>query len=151
MKIIVDADACPRGAMQACRRLAAEFSIPLHTVASFNHNIDSDHHVTVGNSPQEADLAVINMTAAGDIVVTQDWGLAALALGRKAAAVSPGGKIFRPETMDFLLEEREIKARLRRGGGRTRGPRKRTAVDDERFTAGLRRLIEEGLGTGKTT
>lgn len=146
MKIIVDADACPRGAMQACRRLAAEYSVPLHTVASFNHRIESDHHVTVGSGPQEADLAVINMTVAGDIVVTQDWGLAALVLGRKAAAISPGGKIFRSENMDFLLEEREIKAKLRRSGGRTKGPRKRTADDDERFSNSLRILIERQLG-----
>lgn len=142
----MDADACPRGAMQACRRLAAEYSVPLHTVASFNHRIESDHHVTVGSGPQEADLAVINMTVAGDIVVTQDWGLAALVLGRKAAAISPGGKIFRSENMDFLLEEREIKAKLRRSGGRTKGPRKRTADDDERFSNSLRILIERQLG-----
>ncbi len=145
MKIIVDADACPRGAMQVCRKMAARYAIPLHTVASFNHNIISDHHVTVGDGSQEADLAVINMTAAGDIVVTQDWGLAALVLGRKAAAISPGGKIYNPETIDFMLEEREVKAKLRRGGRRTRGPRPRTAEDDERFAAGLRRLIESGL------
>lgn len=145
MKIIVDADACPRGAMQVCRKMAARHAIPLHTVASFNHNIISDHHVTVGDGSQEADLAVINMTAAGDIVVTQDWGLAALVLGKKAAAISPGGRIYCPETMDFLLEEREVKAKLRRGGGRTRGPRPRTAEDDERFAVGLLRLIEIGL------
>ena len=143
MKIIVDADACPRGAMQICRRVAREYSIPVHTVASFNHNITSDHHVTVGDGSQEADLAVINMTTAGDIVVTQDWGLAALVLGKGAAAISPGGKIFRQETIGFLLEEREIKARLRRGGGRTRGPRRRTAEDDERFAAALRRIIQQ--------
>jgi len=145
MKIIVDADACPRGAMQVCRQMAARYDIPLHTVASFNHNIVSDHHVTVGDGAQEADLAVINMTAAGDIVVTQDWGLAALVLGRKAAAISPGGRIYRPETIDFMLEEREVKAKLRRGGGRTRGPRPRSAEDDERFAAGLLKLIEGGL------
>jgi len=151
LKIIVDADACPRGAMQVCRKMAARHAIQLYTVASFNHNIISDHHVTVGDGSQEADLAVINMTTAGDIVVTQDWGLAALVLGRKAAAISPAGRIYRPETMDFLLEEREVKAKLRRGGGRTRGPRPRTAEDDERFAAGLLKLIESGLTKIVTT
>ena len=145
MKIIVDADACPRGAMQICRQMAASYGIPLHTVASFNHHIVSDHHVTVGDNAQEADLAVINMTAAGDIVITQDWGLAAMVLGRQAAAISPVGRIYQPETIDFMLEEREVKAKLRRGGGRTRGPRPRNGKDDERFAAGLRRLIESGL------
>jgi hypothetical protein len=143
MKIIVDADACPKKVLQICAETAREFAVPLHTVASFNHHIVSDHHTVVGNAPHETDLALINMTSPGDIVVTQDWGLAALALGKGASALSPGGRIFHPETIDFLLEEREIKARLRRGGGRTRGPRKRTAEDDRRFAAALRRLVSE--------
>lgn len=145
MKIIIDADACPKNVLQICSSMARKYKILLHTVASFNHNIVSDHHTTVGNASQETDLAVINMTAIGDIVVTQDWGLAALVLGKGAAALSPGGKIFKQDTIDFLLEEREIKAKMRRGGGRTKGPRKRTATDDKRFTDNLRRLIEEKI------
>lgn len=141
MKIIVDADACPQRVLQICAGMAREYDLALHTVASFNHNIVSQNHTTVGNGPQEADLAVVNMTTAGDIVVTQDWGLAALVLGKGAAALSPGGRIFKRETIDFLLEEREIKAKHRRRGGRTRGPKKRSPEDDRRFTASLRALI----------
>jgi uncharacterized protein YaiI (UPF0178 family) len=141
MKIIVDADATPKKALETCKAAAAEFAVKLVTVASFNHRIESDHHVTVGNAPQEADLQVANLTAKGDIVVTQDWGLAALVLGKGAAALSPSGRIYRKETIDFLLEEREIKAKFRRGGGRTSGPRKRTAVDDENFRNALYHLL----------
>lgn len=143
MKIIVDADACPKNALLICSRLAAEYQIDLHTVSSFNHNISSVHHTTVGNASQEADLAVINMTVRGDIVVTQDGGLAAMVLGKGAAALSPIGKVFREETIVFLLEERETKAKLRRSGRHTRGPRKRTPEDDERFAANLRKLIKK--------
>ncbi|WP_347488432.1 YaiI/YqxD family protein [Desulfoscipio sp. XC116] len=143
MKIIVDADACPKNALLICSRLSSDYRIALHTIASFNHNICSDHHTTVGNASQETDLAVMNITARGDIVVTQDGGLAAMVLGKGAAALSPGGKIFRKETIVFLLEERATKARLRRSGGHTRGPRKRTPEDDKQFAASLRRLIEE--------
>lgn len=146
MKIIVDADACPKNALLICSRLARDYQIALHTIASFNHNISSDHHTTVGNASQETDLAVMNMTARGDIVVTQDGGLAAMVLGKGAAALSPTGKIFRKETIVFLLEERATKARVRRSGGRTRGPRKRKLEDDERFAASLRRMIEERSG-----
>lgn len=142
MKIIVDADATPKGALDICRRAAKDFSVTLVTVASFNHRIESDQHIVVGNAPQEADLQVVNLTARGDIVVTQDWGLAAMALGRGAAALSPGGRIFRNETIGLLLEEREIKAKFRRGGGRTRGPKKRTAGADENFKKSLYRLLE---------
>lgn len=144
MKIIVDADATPRNALDICRRAAMEFSLSLVTVASFNHRIESDRHVVVGNAPQEADMQVVNLTARGDVVVTQDWGLAAMVLGKGASALSPAGRIFREETIDFLLEEREIKARVRRSGGRTRGPKKRTAEDDENFKKSLYRLLEKG-------
>lgn len=142
MKIIVDADATPKNALEICRRAAEEFSVPLVTVASFNHRIESDRHVVVGNAPQEADMQVVNLTSAGDIVVTQDWGLAAMALGKGAKALSPAGRIFREDTIDFLLEEREMKARYRRGGGRTRGPRKRTAGDDLNFKKNLYYMLK---------
>jgi uncharacterized protein YaiI (UPF0178 family) len=143
MKIIVDADAAPKMVLEICRRAAADFKIALWTVANFNHNIVSDNHVVVGNSSQEADLRVMNMTAAGDVVVTQDYGLAAMVLGKGAAALSPHGKVYREETINFMLEERDMKARFRRGGGRTRGPRKRTPEDDERFQKALNSILLE--------
>jgi hypothetical protein len=141
MKILVDADACPKQVLQICFILGQQFQIPVWTVASFNHNIQSDCHITVGNAPQEADVKVINLTEPGDIVVTQDWGLAAMALGKRAACLSPAGREFLLENMDFLLEEREAKAKFRRGGGRTKGPKKRTAEDDNRFTAALEQIL----------
>lgn len=143
MKIIIDADACPKPVLQICLELGREYRLEVWTVASFNHRIDSDRHITVGNSPQEADIKVINLTAAGDIVVTQDWGLAAMVLGRNAKSISPAGREYQPGNIDFLLEEREIKAKLRRGGGKTKGPKKRSAADDDKFRQGLKRLITE--------
>ena len=134
MKIIVDADACPRGALAAAASLAERYGARLVTVAGFDHVIDSPEHVTVGDGPQEADIKIINLTRAGDAVVTQDIGLAAAVLGKKAAAI----------------EEREIKAKYRRAGGRTKGPPKRTKEDDERFASRLeqilRRLAKDNAG-----
>jgi len=141
MKIIVDADACPRSVLGICRKAASRLGIPLWTVASFKHRLDADQHIVVGDSPQEADIAIVNAAEEGDVVVTQDWGLAAMVLARGARALSPSGRIFCPETIPFLLEEREIKARFRRGGGRTRGPAKRTPADDRRFGASLYHLL----------
>ncbi len=143
LKIVVDADACPKTVLQICKKLAAENNYQLWTVANFNHQIDSPNHIVVGGDSQEADLRIVNLCAPGDIVVTQDWGLAALVLGKGAAAISPKGRIFRNETIDFLLEEREIKAKLRRSGRRTKGPHKRTNQDDLRFAAALMGLINE--------
>ncbi|MGS0764564.1 YaiI/YqxD family protein [Syntrophomonas curvata] len=141
-KILVDADACPRSVLQICFRTAPKYDIPVWTVASFDHNIESDYHVVVGNASQEADLKIINLTEAGDVVVTQDWGLAAMVMGKGAQALSPAGLIYKADTMDFLLEEREIKAKLRRAGGRTKGPKKRTAEDDRRFEYSLNKCLQ---------
>jgi uncharacterized protein YaiI (UPF0178 family) len=64
-----------------------------------------------------------------------------MVLGKGAKCLSPMGKEFRPEKMEFLLEEREIKAKLRRGGGRTKGPKKRTLEDDHRFESCLEKIL----------
>jgi hypothetical protein len=141
MKIIVDADACPKAVLQICFKAGLHNGIEVWTVASFNHNIQSDHHITVGSDSQEADLKVMNLAEKGDVVVTQDWGLAAMLIGKGARCLSPAGREYRPENMNFLLEERELKAKYRRGGGRTRGPKKRAAEDDLNFADGLEKMI----------
>jgi len=145
VKILIDADACPRDALASSLALGKEYGIPVWTVASFKHDITSDRHITVGDAPQETDIKVANLAGPGDIVVTQDWGLAAVVLGRGARALSPSGRIFSAETIDFLLEERDIKARYRRAGGRTPGPARRTPADRRRFVSSLRRLLEAGI------
>lgn len=141
MKIIIDADACPKAVLAMCQVTGKKYGIEVYTVASFAHNIQNSHHITVDNNSQEADLRILNLTQPQDIVVTQDWGLAAMALGKAAACLSPSGRCYDAATMDFLLEEREVKAKLRRSGGRTKGPKKRTGQDDSRFAAVLEELI----------
>jgi uncharacterized protein len=145
MKIIVDADACPRRALQICSRLGRKYNIPVWTVASFEHCIESERHVVVGNTPQEADIKLINLSDEGDVAVTQDWGLAAMLLGRNVRCLSPSGRQYHSSSIDFLLEERNIKANIRRGGGRTRGPKKRTPREDTRFEALLEQLLQQDL------
>ena len=141
MKILIDADACPRSALQISMRLGQKYDIQVWTVASFNHDIESDHPIVVGDDFQEADMKIMNLTEAGDVVVTGDWGLAAMVMGKGAKCLSPMGREFRPEKIGFLLEEREVKAKFRRGGGRTKGPRRRTSGDDRRFELYLEKIL----------
>jgi uncharacterized protein len=145
MKIIIDADACPKAVLNICLELGHRHGIEVWTVASFNHNIESDHHTIVGSDSQEADLKVINLAENGDIAVTQDWGLAAMLLGKKVRSLSPVGREYRPESIDFMLEEREAKAKFRRSGGRTKGPKKRTEEDDHNFLRCLELMIREAF------
>lgn len=132
-RVIIDADACPKTCMQIIRKLALVYDLNIITVASFNHRIDHINHLVVGDEAQAADIAIMNQVRSGDIVVTQDWGLAAMVLGKKAWAIAPDGRIYEDDRMNWLLEERNIQAKFRRGGGRTHGPAKRTPNDDLRF------------------
>jgi len=141
LKIIVDADACPKSVLQHTLGAGKKYGIPVITVASFNHNIISANHITVESGSQEADIKIVNITEPGDIIITQDWGLAAIMLSKKASALSPAGIEYEAERMTFMLEEREMKAKFRRNGGRTKGPKKRAAEDDIRFLRTLEKIV----------
>jgi uncharacterized protein YaiI (UPF0178 family) len=146
-RLLIDADACPRQALAIAQELCDEKGWPCITYASYNHQLSGPHHVAVDADPQAVDLKIANEAKPGDVVVTQDIGLAALILGKQGKAVSPHGTIFRSETIAYQLEARNEHARLRRGGGRTRGPAARTQADDQRFRRALRLLMEEGEST----
>ncbi len=143
MRIIIDADACPKSVLEICKQQGRLYSLPVWTIASISHNIESDNHIVVDKGSQMADLKVMNIVQGNDIVITQDWGLAAIVLGKKAKCISPTGKEFRNDNIEFLLEERESKAKFRRAGGRTKGPDKRTKEDDVRFKHVLEKVIIE--------
>ncbi len=143
LTVIVDADACPRTCLAILRRNKKRWGFRLLTIASVDHKIDHADHITVGKGADAADLAVVNNTRRGDIVVTQDWGLAALVLGKGATALSPSGRIFTEQNIDFLLEERFLKARHRRAGGRTKGPAARAGELDQRFERNFLTLLRQ--------
>ncbi len=141
-KVLLDADACPRTVFQILQHQKARYGFPLITVSSYNHIIQNEQHIFVGNEKEAADIAIMNHTEASDLVITQDYGLAALVLGKGAKALSPSGMEYTHDRMDFLLEERSLKAKVRRRGGKTKGPKARTKKDDERFTQSLNRLLK---------
>lgn len=145
MKVWVDADACPRGVMDILRRMQQEFHFELGTVASVNHRFVGADHITVGAEDQATDLALINRVQSGDILVTQDWGLSAVILGKGGYVLDPNGRIFSNQTIDFLMEERYLKAKYRRGGGRTKGPSARTKANDDNFELAIRKTLQKVL------
>ncbi len=140
MRILVDADACP--VKQIIEAEAAGRPI-LWFATSDHEQADAQRWVRVAKGPDAVDHAIFAQTRAGDLVVTQDYGLAALCLGRGARALHPDGRVYTEANMDSLLTERYLSARARRSGGRTRGPRPRTAADDAAFRAALRGILGE--------
>ncbi|NLM25602.1 MAG: DUF188 domain-containing protein [Firmicutes bacterium] len=141
-KVIVDADACPRSCLAILKQEQVKYQYRLLTVASYNHQINNDDHIVVDNQADAADIAIINSMQPGDLVITQDWGLAALVLAKGGLALSPAGRIYNNEQMDFMLEERSLKAKVRRAGGKTKGVSARRLEDDQRFHRSLLKLLE---------
>ncbi len=140
-RIIIDADACPRPALEICRSLGREYKLGVCTVASFAHNIEGSDHYVVGNDPQETDIKMTNLARPGDIAVTEDLGLAAMLLGKGVRCISPRGRIIREDSIEFMLEELDLKKKYRRSGGRLRGPAPRKPEMDRLFSRNLRELI----------
>lgn len=152
MKILVDGDACPVTGI--IEKLAAEYGIRtifIHSTSHYSNMPDSGamEKIMVDNESQAADMAIINKASEGDIIITGDFGLASLALSRKADAVSFSGRIFSEENIDRLLFERHLAGVVRKGGGRTKGPAKRNAVDDLNFEKSLRLLILKNMKSMK--
>jgi len=139
--ILVDADACPvrRLVVASARRRG----LPVVFVCDWRHVVDEGYGAVVSVDPgaDSADFALANRARSGDIVVTQDYGLAALCLGKGARPIHPSGLVFTHDNIEGLLAERHHAKKVRRAGGRTRGPKKRTAEDDDRFAAALERLL----------
>lgn len=141
MRIIVDADACP--GRDIIEKAAKENDIKIIMFTDINHNIVSEYSEVriVDKGFQSVDMKIANEAQNGDIVVTQDYGVAAMVLGKKCYAISPKGYIYDNENIDRLLFERHLSAKARRGGQKTSNPKKRTEEDNERLYKNILRLI----------
>ena len=96
--------------------------------------------VSKGNDA--VDFRIINAIGRADILVTQDYGLAAMGLAKKARPIHPSGLIYTENNIDQLLFRRHVGKEVRRRGGHTKGPKKRTPDQDKAFEESLRNLIE---------
>lgn len=145
--LFIDADACPvtREALTIARR----HKVPVVLVANATQNLSRYAERTgvdcfaVSGGRDAADFAIIEQLAPGDVVVTQDLGLAAMALGRGAQTMSPRGRIHSAATIDMELAVRHAEQVHRRAGGRTRGPSKFEEEDREHFIEVLERILGE--------
>ena len=144
--LFIDADACP--VTREAIGIARTRRVPVVLVGNATQNLgkhvrDGVEAVQVSAGRDAADFAIVERLAEGDVVVTQDIGLAAMVLGRGARALSPRGRLYRRETIDLELEVRHAEQKERRAGGRTRGPSPFDDDDRERFADALKRLLEE--------
>ena len=145
MKIIIDGDACP--GISIIEKVAKSRNIPIIIYCDINHCIRSDYSEVkiVDSGFQSVDMFVINEARKNDIVVSQDYGVAAICLPKKAKVINPKGFIYDENNIDRLLEERHLSQKIRRGGGKTSNPKKRTNEDNLRLERNLIKLISENI------
>ena len=141
MKILVDADACP--VKEIIVRIAKQNRLPVIMFIDTSHEIHDGYSsvITVDKARDSVDIALANQIKPGDIVVTQDYGVAAMTLGKRALAINQNGLVYTNENIDRLLFERHLAQKVRRAGWRTGNTKKRMKEDDQAFEQAFRRLI----------
>ena len=147
-QIFVDADACP--VVRIVEQIAEKHNIPVTLLCDTNHVLSSDYSevIIVGVGADAVDYKLISLCHKGDIVVSQDYGVAAMALGKGAYAIHQSGKWYTNENIDQMLMERHMAKKARRANSKhhLKGPKKRTEEDDKRFAESFEKLIIKVCG-----
>ena len=137
MKIIIDADACP--VVYITVNTAKERNLECIIVCDNSHSIEKEgaKTIVVDKGADSADCRIANLTEKGDVIITQDYGLAALVLGKGGKALNQNGLIYTDSNIENLLFTRFIGKKERMAGKRTKGPKKRTEQNDADFLKSL--------------
>ena len=143
MQIFVDADACP--VVDIVETIAEKYNISTTLLCDTNHILYSDYSdvIVVGAGADTVDYKLISICHKGDVVVSQDYGVAAMALGKGAYAIHQSGKWYTDENIDRMLMERHFNKKARRSSSKNHinGTRNRTNEDDERLAQSFETLV----------
>lgn len=123
---------------------AKERGLECIIVCDNTHSIEKDgaKTIVVDKGVDSADCRIANLTKNGDVIVTQDYGLAALVLGKGGKAINQNGLIYTDGNIENLLFTRFIGKKERIAGNRTKGPKKRTKANDVDFLKALLSCFE---------
>jgi uncharacterized protein YaiI (UPF0178 family) len=142
LKLLIDADGCP--VVDISVGLARQHGIECFILCDTAHEYDKKgaRTITVSKGADSVDFALVNLVQKGDVVVTQDYGLAAMCLARGAVPLNQNGVIYTGDNIDALLHQRHTAQKIRRGGGRLKGPSKRGAEQDRAFEAAMTTILK---------
>lgn len=145
MKIIVDADASP--VLDIVIELAKNQGIDLLIVSDLNHMIQSDYGEikTVDTGQDQADHEIMSRTNKGDLVVTQDYGLASLVLLKSADVLHQNGWFYTHDNIDMLLMQRQLGQKMRKKTKRYSYIPKRTVENNQAFRSALNAWIKKAI------
>ena len=141
--VLIDADGCPVVdlTIQHCR----SHKIPVWILCDTAHQIQRDGARTLvfDKGADSVDFALVNRVQPGDIVITQDYGLASMCLARRARVLNQNGLEYTADNIDFLLARRHENKKLLRSGKHPKGPAKRTREQDTAFVKALEILLKD--------
>ena len=142
MKILIDGDGCP--VIDIAISVAKKFNIEVVIMCDTSHIFNKEGAKTMvfSKGADSVDFALINYLEKEDIVITQDYGLAAMAMNKASYVINQIGMIYNDENIDRLLYSRHISKKIRKSGGKTKGPKKRTKEDDINFEKTLNEILE---------
>ena len=142
MKLLIDADGCPVVdiAVRLCRHHSCGCILLCDTAHTMNR--EGAETLVFDKGADSVDFALVNRVDSGDIVVTQDYGLASMCLARGARVLHQDGWEYTEYNIQALLFQRHESGKYRRAGGRFKGPRKRTSQQDKDFEAALQKLLQ---------
>lgn len=144
MKIYVDADACP--VVCIVENICKKYGLDVILLCDTNHILTSGYSEvkTIGAGADAVDFALVGLCKKGDIVVTQDYGVAAMSLGKGAHAIHQSGKWYTDDNIGLMLMERHLAKQVRRKSSKhhIKGPKKRTEEDNLRFAELFDKLIK---------
>ncbi|MCL2855471.1 MAG: DUF188 domain-containing protein [Defluviitaleaceae bacterium] len=145
MTVFIDGDGCP--VTDIAVKLALNAGWQCTIICDTAHRIEKQGAttITVSQGADSVDFVLVNLIKAGDVVVTQDYGLAAMCLARRALPITQNGLVCTDENIDALLMQRHTARKVRAAGGRLKGPSKRTVQQDKHFEKALQEIL---LGKG---
>ena len=142
MKVLIDADACP--VVDIAVTLCKRYQIQCLLLCDTAHTMHRDGAKTLifDKGSDSVDFALVNRTCPGDIVITQDYGLASMCLGRNVRILHQDGWEYTLDNISGLMEQRHASKKYRMAGGRTKGPSKRTKAQDDAFETALQQMLQ---------
>lgn len=145
MKVLIDADACP--VVDIAVKLCAKYHVDCVLLCDTAHAIYREGVQTLifDKGADSVDFALVNRAAPGDLVVTQDYGLASMCLGKRVRVLHQDGWEYTLDNISGLMEQRHAAKQYRLSGGRTKGPSKRTRFQDQCFAHALALLLQQTL------
>lgn len=145
MRVLIDADSCP--VVDIGVRLCRKYHIECWLLCDTAHEMNREGAQTFvfDKGADSVDLALANRAQPGDLVITQDYGLASLCLARRASVLHQDGWEYTEYNIQALLFQRHESRKYRAGGGRVKGPAKRTRQQDRDFEAALEKLLQQTI------